>query len=340
MGGHLWKRKSILLPFLLLVVVIIYFYILHSILLGGADQGKGKEEKREEIRLGGEGTERKVKKEVKEGEEKEDEEKEDEAKEVVVREKAKEEEGGGVEPHLYRFVRPSLLHDDYEIFADILPTPTNNSDTHALRQPNSDSNQQQRRTIAVSLLVGNLPHLLQSMLPSLINCDIRNHEIIFLVWFNFPNITGAVEAFTKPTIPHPWRLVLMRDKSLSNRYVIIPRTRIWEEVLEFRRATKQEVHYLFEIHDDMLYPHFWLDNLLTAERDVACTRGKGCGMIMPWTITEPMSDRALKDPDAFVRSRSKRYNSSSVMTDCVQNQVQFPSSPLYSSFFFFFNSRT
>ena len=109
------------------------------------------------------------------------------------------------------------------------------------------------RKIAISLLTCNNKDLVQATLDSLINSDIVKHKLKLFVWVNECLDRKEWEDFF---IKYQEFFNLCLAVVPENIGIVKPRIILYNEM------KKENFDYLLEIHDDMLFPSLWFDNLL------------------------------------------------------------------------------
>jgi hypothetical protein len=176
-----------------------------------------------------------------------------------------------------------------------------------------------RRAIAVSLLSYKQWKLMHTMLESLFASDIMDHDVILFVWLNDPRDSSEVTFYLKRLVA-PVRVILIADVEGQNRFIVVPRIRLYETIQEFQKRGCG-FNYLLEIHDDMIFPQNWFNELLTLEVRPPCTSTpKGCGILMPLIINPSMTPLAASWTVSEIERRATPWASKPgvVLAQCKQ----------------------
>lgn len=102
--------------------------------------------------------------------------------------------------------------------------------------------------IAISLLCHNDEEFLKPCLDSLYESDLINHEIKLFCFDN--NSNEPMKEYLRSLDVNKWI-----HSSQSNEGIVIPRIKIYEEII------KEDYDFLLEIHSDMVFPKKWLEPL-------------------------------------------------------------------------------
>jgi GT2 family glycosyltransferase len=102
--------------------------------------------------------------------------------------------------------------------------------------------------IAISLICCNDEELLKISLESLLNSDIKNHELKLFCYDN--NSNKKLKDLIKNLEVNKWIYF-----SENNDGIVIPRIKIYKEII------KEDFDFILEIHSDMVFPKIWSEPL-------------------------------------------------------------------------------
>eukprot|EP01105_Mastigella_eilhardi_P027720 TRINITY_DN870_c1_g1_i5.p1 TRINITY_DN870_c1_g1~~TRINITY_DN870_c1_g1_i5.p1 ORF type:complete len:810 (-),score=198.83 TRINITY_DN870_c1_g1_i5:26-2380(-) len=130
----------------------------------------------------------------------------------------------------------------------------NDGERPSLVDPLSCVKKPHRLHVGISMLVAKSATFLCEMLRSLEVSDVMtDHDVGVFAWVNFPG-SEAERAFRA----WPTRASLEVLSSGTNEGITLPRIRIYEAM---RSHTEYPYDVLVEVHDDMIFPPFWFNEL-------------------------------------------------------------------------------